>query len=481
MTVPTRAYAALFAFSLLATLPAAAAADTELWTELPGKKRKEIRIPSVAPLVERVEPASLVVMTEGPPAAASGEGLPPGHPPFMPGPDGPMRGQGSGFLIHPSGYALTNHHVIENATSIKVRVGASREEVAAKVIGTDPKTDVALIKLETGSRWPAVPLGNSDRLKVGDFVVAIGNPFGLEQSVSMGILSARGRRDVNPSGRMGLYDFLQTDASINFGNSGGPLLNLSGEVVGMNTAINAAGQGIGFAIPINQIKRMLPQLKQHGRIIRSWIGVGIQGVTPELAKSLGLERPRGALVRQVLDNAPAAEAGVLAGDVILVFDGEQIDDANELPLIAGDAGVGRTVELQLVREGKRKKLRLTLGAHPDNLTEDDARPESEKSAPAATKEKGPIGLSVVTLDDDDRRRLDLGADQKGARVVKVAFNSAAFHSGLQPDDVVVKVNGASVTSARSLEKVVKDAKSGEVLTMFVLRGGSSIFVALQKP
>jgi len=475
----------LVALCLLAfTSPAFA--DANLWTELGKKKRKTVQIPSVAPLVDSTEPASLVVLTEGPADTSKGGGMPPGHPPFAPGPGGPVRGQGSGFLIHPSGYALTNHHVIEKATSIKVRVGHERTEVAARVIGTDPKTDVALIQLlSKRTDWPTVPLGNSDKLKVGDFVIAIGNPFGLEQSVSMGIVSARGRRDVNPSGRMGLYDFLQTDASINFGNSGGPLLNLSGEVVGMNTAINAAAQGIGFAIPINQIKRMLPSLQKNGRIIRSWIGVGIQSVTPELARGLGLDGPRGALVRQVLEGAPAGEAGILAGDVILVFDGHKIEDANELPLVAGDAGVGSTVDVELVRDGKHKTLQVTLGEHPDSKkAKEAAAAKAAKEAPAKSAKgdgKKTIGLSVVSLDGDDRKRLALDKGTKGARVVKVGFGSAAFHAGLQADDVVTKVNGSDVSNANDLQRVVKDAEPGHVLRMFVLRGGSSIFVALQKP
>lgn len=485
----TRAVRLSPSFAALCTLGLAAlplkAEETkvkELWTELSAGQRHFVEIPSIAPLVERIEAASLVILTEGD-AERHGEGpaLPPGHPP-MPSPEGGpfgVRGQGSGFLIHPAGYALTNHHVIEGARRIRVVVGRDSREVNARVVGTDPKTDVALIQLMSSKTdWPAVPLGDSDALRVGDFVVAIGNPFGLERSVSLGILSARGRRDISPSGRAGLYDFLQTDASINFGNSGGPLLNLAGEVVGMNTAINAAAQGIGFAIPINMIKRMLPELRREGRLVRSWLGVGIQKVSPELARSFGLERPRGALIRQVLDDGPAAKAGVLPGDIIMRFGSYDIQDANELPLVAGDEGVGRTVPVVLLRDGREHKLAVTLGEHPDNLP---ARPADAEVA-AKTLDKGDsIGLSVVTLDDDDRGRLGLEGAVKGARVVNVRFGSPAFQAGLRPDDIIQKVNGSDVEEAKDFARVVKGAKNGEVLRLFVLREGGSLFVALQRP
>jgi serine protease Do len=484
IAMPKRSLFAALPLALLLGAAVPAAANPGLWTVMEARQRRAVEIPSVAPLVEKAEPAALVVTAEGQAGSAESMNLPPGHPPFPPfgppGGHGPTQGQGSGFLIHPSGYALTNHHVIEGATSIRVRVGGSRAELPATLVGSDEKTDVALIKID-GERadWPVMPLGNSDVLRVGDLVVAIGNPFGLQQSVSMGIISARGRRDVNPSGRMGLYDFLQTDASINLGNSGGPLLNLAGEVVGMNTAVNAAAQGIGFAIPINQIKRMLPQLKDSGRITRAWIGVGIQPVSSELAADFGLKRPRGALVRQVVEGGPAARAGIEAGDVILRFGEHDIEDANELPLIAGDAGVNTSVPLTLLREGKTKNLTITLGAHPDNERLERASSKVEK-AEAKVKKHG-LGLSVASLDKEDRRRLRFADGALGARVVKVDFGSAAFEAGLEPDDVIVKINGREVASARALEGAVQRAQSGDVLRLFVRRGSATLFVAMKKP
>jgi serine protease Do len=486
------ALAAALAVLAAPAVQAAPSKSGELWTELDKRKRKPIRIPSVAPLAEKAEAASLFVLIES--MSKGGSALPPGHPRMPPGAPGaprgpggpgapgiPTQGQGSGFLIHPSGLALTNHHVIEGAEKIKVLVGDSRIEVGASVVGTDPKTDVAIIQLEGDRKdWPALPLGDSEKLKVGDFVVAVGNPFGLARSVSMGIVSARGRRDINPNGRMGLYDFLQTDASINFGNSGGPLLNLSGEVVGMNTAINAAAQGIGFAIPVNMIKRMLPSLKDHGRIIRSFIGVGIADVSPALARDIGLDRPRGALIRQVLPEGPAAEAGVEAGDVILDFDGVLIEDANLLPLVAGDAGVGRKVEMKLLRKGKPRTVQVVLAPHPENLSKEEvaaaAKPEEKKDA-----KRPPLGLSITDLDKDDRERLELDAKAKGARVVKILPGSSAFRAGLRPDDVVQKVNGQDIADAAALQKLVKAGKPGSVLQMFVLREDTTLFVALTLP
>ena len=462
----------------------------ELWTTLPGARRSTVQIPSVAPLAERAGPAVLVVFTETemPPHM-----LPPGHPPlpgmggdgppFPFGGDGPqeVQGQGAGFLISPTGYALTNHHVVENARRVRVAVGTNHERVDAVVIGSDEKTDLALIKLDGGrTDWPVLPLGDSDAMKVGDFVVAIGSPFGLEQSVSLGILSARGRRDIAPSGRAGLYDFLQTDASINPGNSGGPLLNLAGEVVGINSAVNAAGSGIGFAIPINMAKRIAPVLRDKGRFERSWIGVAIQKVAPEVARGMGLERARGALVRSVVDDGPGASAGLEPGDIITRFDGRQIEDANDLPLMAGDAGVGKTVELEVLRDKKKRTMKITLGAHPDNAAKQAALKPSTPGEKAPAKE-GALGLTVVSLDEDARARLGVKADVQGARVSKVRPGSPAANAGLAPDDVVLKVDGKPVTGSKDFAAAVKSAAAGEVLRLSVRRGGSTIFVALVKP
>jgi serine protease Do len=476
--------------------PARAPAKASLWTDLDKKVAKPlVAVTSLAPVVQKVEPAVLVVFTEGPATEGLppghpgiGPGLPPGHPP-MNGPGGEggsdgsdgeflQQGQGAGFLISANGYALTNHHVVEGATRVTVYVGEDKDEVPCDVVGTDDKSDIALLRLRSPrTDWPFLPLADSDALAVGDLVVAIGSPFGLAQSVSSGIVSARGRRDIEPSGRQGLYDFIQTDASINPGNSGGPLIDAWGAVVGINAAVNAAGAGIGFAIPINQVKRMLPSMIESGRYQRSWIGVSIVSVEARVAKALGVPSARGALVREVVSGGPAQAAGILPGDVIVRFNGRVVHEANELPLLAGDAGVDATVSLEVVRDAKTITVPLVLQSHPDN-----ARIAAATTAPAKPPAKDPsIGLAVVTLDDDNRTRLGLEAAIVGARISKLRPGSPAFLAGLEPNDVVISVDGKAVVSAEVFADVVKGAASGAVLKMLVRRGSSTVFAALEKP
>ena len=472
---------------LLAFALAPGARAESLWTE-PAAKRAPVNIPSVAPLVDKLEPAVLVIFTQ---ADFNPEtDLPPGHPPlpegmmpvppFEGGPDEgtpEVRGQGAGFLITPTGYALTNHHVVENARSITVRVGAGKDEINATVVGSDEKTDIALIKLDSPRKdWPVIALGDSTAMKVGDFVVAIGSPFGLEQSVSVGIISGRSRRDIAPSGREGLYDFMQTDASINPGNSGGPLLNLYGEAIGINSAVNAAGSGIGFAIPIDMVKHILPSLKDKGRFARSWIGVQITGMEKDVARALGLDRARGALVREVVADGPAAKGGVQPGDVIVAFEGKTIEDSYELPLLAGEAGVGRSVKVELLRDSKPRTVTIVLGDHPDNKIA-AKKIEAKKS----DDKDSSLGVVVVTLDADDRDRLKLKSDVAGTRVTKVRPGSPAFLVGIQPDDVIVEVNKKETRTASEFASVVKETAAGGLLRITLRRGASTIFIPLTRP
>ncbi|MBM4283084.1 MAG: PDZ domain-containing protein [Deltaproteobacteria bacterium] len=467
------------ALSLL-LLSARAQADAALWTERPSTPAK-VALPSLAPLVRDAGAAVLTIEVESQTAAA----MDPRAFRFfgMEVPDQRQRGQGTGFLIHPDGYALTNHHVVENATKIRVRIGGRTEVIPATVVGDDPRTDVALIKLEgrnpAGGPWPSLPLGDSDVLAVGDFVVAIGNPFGLSQSVSMGILSAKGRRDIAPSGRQGLYDFLQTDASINPGNSGGPLLNLAGEVIGINSAVNAAGQGIGFAIPVNLVKKLLPDLKARGHVQRSWIGVAIGRVDPSLAPELGLDRPRGALVTQVVPQGPAYKAGLKPGDLITKFDGKVVEDSSDLPLLAATAGVGRTVQIELLRERELRSARLTLAAVPD-AGEGSGGGRLERGR-ANVERSTRIGVRIDTLDDELRARLGLSGRQHGAVVVGVEPSSVAAEAGLVPGDVVIEANGVAVADRDDFVRALDKVAPGKIVKLLVLREGATTFVALVKP
>ncbi len=329
---------------------------------------------SFADLVEKVKPAVVNISTE---TTVRIPGNPFRHF-FGPDEEGPFgdffkrffgdipdrelkqQSLGSGFIIDKDGYIITNNHVVEGADEIKVKL-ADKREFKARVVGRDPKTDLALIKISSIFKdLPTLPLGDSDKIRVGDWVLAIGNPFGLEHTVTQGIISATGR--VIGSGP---YDnFLQTDAPINPGNSGGPLINLKGEVIGINTAIIASGQGIGFAIPSNMAKTVITQLKEKGKVTRGWIGVSIQSMTPELAQSFGLKDTRGALVADIVPGGPADKAGLKRGDIIISFDGKEINEMSELPRIVAETPIGKTVNLKIIRNGKEKVLKITIAPLP---------------------------------------------------------------------------------------------------------------------
>jgi serine protease Do len=467
--------------------------SNELWVELEAGQADQFKIPipSLAPLVRRVEGSVLVVKSE---FASKRQQLPQGleDSPFgdLPFFFGPPQGRrpnqqqrkdvafGSGFIIHPSGYALTNNHVIENASSIKIKVGSNLKEYEAEVVGTDPDYDVALIKIKSDRKdWPVIPLGDSAKSQVGDFAVAIGNPLGFEQSVSSGIISARGRRDVHPSGRNGLFDFMQIDAPINPGNSGGPLLNLSGEAIGINTAM-AAGNGIGFTIPINQVKQILPQLKDFGKASRAFLGVEVQPLSDDLAKSMGLPTSAGALVRRVEPGTPAAKAGIVAGDVIAEFDGEVIPDASTLQLRAAGAVAGKTVTAKVVRGGKTIALSVTPEKRPgEELSKKGNTPDQK----GQTFSLESLGFSAVTLDDNARDRLKLDKGVDGARVSEVDPYSIAGQSDIRANDVIIKVNSETIKTAKQLQDVIGKAAKDSILQILLVREKSVIFTYLQKP
>jgi serine protease Do len=378
-----------------------------------------------------------------------------------------QRSLGSGFIINRDGYILTNNHVIENADEIVVKL-TNEKEYKAKVVGRDPKTDLALIKIDDAPDLTAVTLGDSDELRVGEWVMAIGNPFGLDHTVTAGIVSAKGRYI-----GQGSYDnFIQTDAAINPGNSGGPLINLKGEVVGINSAIfsRAGGNiGIGFAIPVNLAKELLPELQTKGKVTRGWLGVLIQKVTPDIADSLGLKEAKGALVADVMKDGPAEEAGIKVGDVIVEFDGHAVKDSTELPLLVARTPVGKTVKLAVLRDKGRETMSVTIG----ELKE-------EEEVVAGGKEEG-FGLTVQPLTPDIAESLGLGPDIKGVVVSAVEPGSPADDAGLHRGDVILEVNREAVKDVASYRKALKGTAKGKSVLLLVRRGDNTIFLALKPP
>jgi serine protease Do len=374
---------------------------------------------------------------------------------------------GSGFIIDKDGYILTNNHVVEKAEQIKVKLSDGKE-YDAKVIGTDPKTDLALIKIRAPGDLPVARLGDSDRLEVGEWVVAIGNPFGLEQTVTTGIISAKGR----VIGAGPYDDFLQTDASINPGNSGGPLFDLKGEVVGINTAIVAGGQGIGFAIPVNMAKALLPQLKK-GRVVYGYLGVYIQDVTPELATSFGLKEPKGVLVSDVIPDSPARQAGVTKGDVILEYDGKQVEDKGQLTKMVGRTPVGRKVKLVVLRKKEQKTLLVTIGQLSDKeITAAAPRPE----------ETDRWGLKVQDVTPEIAAHLGLPSSA-GVVISEVAPGSPAEEENLQPGDVIIEVEHNPIKDLAGFRQYIESYKKQKTLLLTVLMKANdyhNFFVVLKK-
>jgi len=372
-----------------------------------------------------------------------------------------QRGVGSGFIMSREGYILTNNHVVEEADQIKVKL-ANGKEYEGKVVGRDPKTDLALVKIEGSSDLQPLKLGNSEDLKVGSWVVAVGSPFGLEQTVTAGIVSAKGR--VIGSGP---YDnFIQTDASINPGNSGGPLVNLKGEVVGINTAIIAEGQGIGFAIPVNMAKEIASQLQNQGHVTRGWLGVNIQEVTPELAKSFGLKDNKGALVSQVVPNSPAEKAGIQQGDIILEFDGQEVSDSKELPRIVASTPVGKSVMVKLSRDGEVTDRQVKLG-------EMEEKAEVAK-APSTHKR---LGITVQNLTPEIAQGLGL-KKETGVVVTQVEPGSPASDAGIQTRDVIREVDRKPVKDVEDFVQKVEKAKDQDSVLLFVQRGQNNLFAAV---
>jgi serine protease Do len=371
---------------------------------------------------------------------------------------------GTGFLIDAKGMILTNNHVVEDSTDLKVKL-ATGKEYKAQIVGKDAKTDVALIQIKADGLLPFLPLGDSDALEVGDWLVAIGNPFGLGNTVTSGIVSSKYRQI-----GAGAYDnFIQTDASINPGNSGGPLLNMQGQVIGINSAIfsqSGGSVGIGFAIPINMVKELLPQLRL-GKVRRSYLGVMLQNITPELKTKLNLTVDEGALVSDIEANGPAANAGIQRGDVIVALDGKGVHSANELAFMVAAIPIGEKTAVDIVRKGKK----MTLRAVTEEMKEEKQEPQSMAEGPH-------LGLMLQAIDPDLARRYNLSRNQ-GLLVMQVEEGSPAEQAGLNQGDIIIEVDQQSVTDVSELMRLVsRQAKEGTLL-LLVDRGGTTIYMTLE--
>jgi len=453
----------LLCLALLAPLPAGAAEHAA----------KTVDLPSFADLADVVRPAVVNVST------VSTVKVPddhfgffgPGQNPFgdmrrffdNKNPDREMKqsGLGSGFIFDREGYIITNSHVVEKAEEIKVRLSDGRE-FAAKVVGRDAKTDLALIKISSQFKdLPVLVLGDSKKARVGDWVLAVGNPFGLEHSVTHGIISATGR----VIGAGPYDDFLQTDAAINPGNSGGPLINMQGEVIGITSIMISGGQGVGFAIPSSTAKDVVAQLRAKGKVVRGWLGVTIQQVTPEIAESFGLKEPKGALVSDVAKGGPAEAAGIQRGDVILSFDGQDIAASTDLPRIVAGTPVGKEVKIRLVRDGKS----ITKTAKIKELAEEGPAAPGE----GATSE-GILGMKIEDLTPDMQKELGI-AEKEGVLVTAVQPGSPADDAGIEPGDLIKEVNRKPVRTVRDFETA---PMKGEKVLLLVKRGKETFYTTV---
>lgn len=374
-----------------------------------------------------------------------------------------QRSLGSGFIISKEGYIFTNNHVVEKSDKILVKL-SNGDEYVAEIKGKDEKTDIALIKINAKNDLPVATLGDSSKIRVGDWVIAIGNPFGLEQTVTAGIVSAKGR----VIGAGPYDDFIQTDASINPGNSGGPLFNLRGEVVGINTAIIARGQGIGFAIPIDMAKKIMEQLKEKGKVVRGWLGVSVQDITEDIAKQLDIKKQEGALVADVFKGDPADKAGIKTGDVIIEINGQEITNTHELLKVVAGIAVGKEVEVKIIRNGKTKIL-------PVRITE---RPEKETLA-EAKKSRKYFGMTVQEVTPEIAEHLGL-KDIYGVIVTEVEAGSPAEEAQIKEEDIILQINKKRVASLEDYIGMMSRVESEESVLMLVKRGDIKFFTVVRK-
>ena len=442
---------------------------------------------SLAPLIERLKPAVVNVNTTTMVKNPHGRGF--GADPFgrhfgFPLPDdgeggpGGMKGQGlgSGFILNAEGLILTNNHVVKDATDIHVRL-SDNTEYAAKVVGKDAATDVALIQIVNPPKGlPTVVLGDSDVLRQGDFVLAIGSPFGLRETATLGIVSAKHRAGLGSGNSYD--DFIQTDAAINSGNSGGPLFNLRGEVVGINTAIVSPqiGSGIGFAVPINLAKSLLPQLKEKGKVVRGYIGVAINDLTPDLAKGFGLPPgTKGALIQNVQPKGPAAKAGLEAGDLVIKVNGKPVEGSGELTRLVALVAPGQKVDLTVLRKGSEKSFSFPVVQRKDDQAAGEGDDSGEEGAEATKTPK--LGLRLQPLTKELAKQLQLEGDQ-GVLVADVTDGGPASRAGVQRGDLIVEVNRKPVATADDVKAAIGKLKDGDIVLLRIRRGDSGLFVTI---
>ncbi len=379
---------------------------------------------------------------------------------------------GSGVVVSPDGLIVTNNHVVEQSDDIRV-ILYDKRSFKARVIGSDPKTDIAIIKIDARG-LQTIPWSDSDRLQVGEFVLAIGNPFGLTHTVTMGIISAVGRADVGISD---YEDFIQTDAAINPGNSGGPLVNTKGELIGINTAIfsrTGGYQGIGFAVPSNMVRSVIDQLLKEGKVTRGWLGVTIQELTPELAQKFGLSAPEGALISDVMKGSPAHKAGVLRGDIITRFNGKRLRDVASLRNMVAQTRIGSEVELIILRKGKEYSVRVKIVEMPSEPSEH--KQSSGKSSEGI--ESALSGVAVIDITQAVAKQLGLSADDKGVVVMKIEQGSIADQSGLKEGDLIQEIDRQRVNNLSDFNRIVSRLRGGEQILLFINRGGKRFYLAL---
>ncbi len=434
---------------------------------------------SLAPLVEKVSPAVVNIRTTvqvNPMQGMFGPGdlfqwfFGPGQGgpgrPSVPGPKSQQRSVGSGFIISGDGLVVTNHHVVTGAEDIEVQIDDDRT-FAAELVGSDERTDVALLRLHNAKGLPVVRFGNSDKLRVGDHVVAIGNPFGLDHTVTSGIVSAKER----VIGAGPYDDFIQTDASINPGNSGGPLFNLAGEVIGINTAINPQGQGIGFAIPSSLASKVIDALNSGGQVVRGWLGIGFQPLNEELAKAFGVSDKDGAVVvANVTRDSPAEKGGMMSGDIIVSVNGKRLTKAKQLPSVVANLKPETTATVEVIRDSKARKLKIKIGQMPDEES-------VKKSKPSAKDGKTKLGLTVQELDNRTRKQLD-AKDVEGILVTQVHASSPA--SGiLVRGDIIVEMNRERIRNVVEFAKMTKSLRKGDDLLLHIYRRGGWRYVVVR--